>query len=68
MRNTDWKITLFFTAEILAFIIAGYSIALKDWGYVIVSMLFSMILAGATGKLIEKNAIENYKAKFNGKV
>ena len=66
MNKYDWKITVLFTGEILSFVLIGYSLALDSWGYAILSTIFAMIIAGMTGKLIEKRAIENYIEKEKG--
>ena len=59
--KTKTKITVCFTAEIVFFVMIGYYLALGNWVYSAISLIFAMTFAGATGKLIEKDAIERYK-------
>ena len=58
-----YKITIGFTAEIIFFVSVGGFIANALWAYAFLSLVFAMIFAGYTGKLIEKDAIEKYKGE-----
>lgn len=60
MKN-NIKITLGYAAEIVFFVLTGIYLANDRWGYALIAVIFATIMAGAVGKLIEKDAVEKYK-------
>ena len=55
------KTTIFFTLEVLLFVLTGILIAIGSYGKAAIAFIFAGLLAGYVGKLIERNTIERYK-------
>ncbi len=54
----NWKMIFGLTGEIVFFVLTGYYLALRSYGFSVFALILAMIFAGFTGKLIEKEAIE----------
>ena len=61
MNIQSIKITFFFTAEILLFVLTGILIALGIYVYALITLFFSVLVAGYVGRLIGDQAVEEYK-------
>jgi len=59
--KTKYRIAFGFGVEMVFFISVGGYLANGQWPYAFLSLVFAMIFAGYTGKLIEQDAIEKYK-------
>jgi len=57
------KITMGFTIEIVSFILVGFFLASFKYIQSIAFLIFAMVFALSTGKLIAEDAIEKYKIK-----
>jgi len=55
------KMTILFTAEIVFFVLTGLFLAMLNYWYAMIALIFAVIIAGYTGKLIGKEAVEDYK-------
>jgi len=55
------KMTILFTAEIVLFVLTGMYLAVGNYGTAVISLIFAVIVAGYVGKLIAKQAVEEYK-------